>query len=346
MAGVTALREVLVEGDGVAAVCCARLLRDAGVPVGLLRTERPKLAAVLLGEATQSMLRELFPGGEPDDDLFTGFARVRRRIVLWGQAGEVVEMPHQGVVALEGELLRRLWERVGPMEEVGSSGWEGWSIYSSRGSIPEVNDLCFGSRRASLCLVELREDAGEEACWVESVPSGWLFAMCLGGGRATLIGVGATIDTLLGESRLVSAVVRRQVEEVKEAAAYPRMLEVLAGARRFACGSAAMAFDPLCGEGTGNAVREAFLAAAAVRAGIAGGDLEGLAAHYNARLRQGFYRHLEICRQFYATGGVGGFWETECASLEAGMRGLQVSMQAGGRPRYRLADRDLVPIGG
>ena len=51
---------VLVRGDGVAAACCVRSLSGHGLPVSVVRAGRPKLSAVLLGEATQSLLTDLF----------------------------------------------------------------------------------------------------------------------------------------------------------------------------------------------------------------------------------------------------------------------------------------------
>src|ERR1700737_1934414 len=109
MAVLNAAPTVLIEGDGVAAACCARLLTDAAIPCVLAKSVRPKLAAVLLGEQTQHLLRELFPARDDDDDLFAGFASIRRRIVRWGSA-KTVDLPHLGVVAPEEELLRRQWQ--------------------------------------------------------------------------------------------------------------------------------------------------------------------------------------------------------------------------------------------
>ena len=62
------------------------------------------------------------------------------------------------------------------------------------------------------------------------------------------------------------------------------MLDPLCDAGWLACGTAAMTFDPLCGDGTGNAVRESILAAAVIRAAAAGESSERLIAHYRCRL--------------------------------------------------------------
>ncbi len=105
-----------------------------------------------------------------------------------------------------------------------------------------------------------------------------------------------------------------------------------------------MSFDPLCGEGTGNAVREAFLAAAVVRSALSGDAAEPLVEHYASRLQQGFLRHLQVCLQFYASGGKGRFWHTESEALRDGIRTLEAALQLQGSPRYRLVDRTLLPI--
>ncbi len=336
-------RPVLIEGDGVAAVCCARLLTDAAVPCVLAKTVRPKLAAVLLGEQTQRLLRELFPARDGDDDLFAGFASISRRIVRWGPAAQAVDLPHLGVVVPEEELLRRLWKRVADLP-LAAAEHDGWSIFSSRGSVRDAVEFSCGSRQAFITPVELVSNAEKEACWVESVSGGWLFLLSLGEGCASLICVGETVDRALNESTVVAPRILTRPAEGVRAAAYPRILQPLAAPNWLACGTAAMSFDPLCGEGTGNAVREAFLAAAVVRAALAGHHAGALAAHYTSRLQQGFLRHLHICHQFYSSGGHGEFWDRESTTLQNSIRELESQSQNQLAARYRLIERSLVAI--
>jgi hypothetical protein len=339
----SAAREVLIEGDGIAAACCARLLTDAAIPCVLAKAPRPTLAAVLLGEQTQHLLRELFPASSPEDDLFAGFAAIRRRIVRWGFAEQAIELPHYGLVVPEAELLRRLWRRV-PHLPAAATQKEGWKILSSRGGVPAAVELRCGSRQAHLAPVELVDDAEDQACWVESVSNGWLFLLSLGDGTASFFCVADAIEPALNESTLVASRIRKRPEEYTQASAYPRILLLLASSQWLSCGTAAMTFDPLCGEGTGNAVREAILAAAVVQSALSGDAAEPLVEHYTSRLQQGFLRHLQICLQFYASGGKGTFWETECAALREGIRTLEAALQLQSSPRYRLVDRTLLPI--
>src|SRR5260370_10458334 len=192
----SAAREVLIEGDGIAAACCARLLTDAAITCVLAKGPRPTLAAVLLGEQTQHLLRALFPARSPDDDLFAGFATIRRRIVRWGIAEKAIDLPHYGLVVPEAELLRRLWQRV-PHLPAATTQKGGWKILSSRGSVPDPVELRCGSRQAYLAPVELVDDAEDHACWVESVSNGWLFLLSIGDGTASLICVADAIEHAL-----------------------------------------------------------------------------------------------------------------------------------------------------
>ena len=95
---------VLIRGDGVAASCCSRLLDGGSIEVGMEAQQRSKLPAIMLGETTQKLLRDVFDG----KDLFTGLPRISRRVVLWGAGATPVTVPHSAVVVSEQELLDRI----------------------------------------------------------------------------------------------------------------------------------------------------------------------------------------------------------------------------------------------
>jgi flavin-dependent dehydrogenase len=84
-----------------------------------------------------------------------------------------------------------------------------------------------------------------------------------------------------------------------------------------------MGFDPLCGDGVGNAAREAILAAAVIRAASEGAEVEGVVHHYRRRLLAAFGTHLEICRKFYQAGR-GLWWDQQVAQI---LRGLEWTNQ-------------------
>ncbi len=307
---------VRIAGDGVAARCCAHLL---GVPVeGGLRARVP---AVMLSEAAQQLMGDVFGR----DDLFRGLPRITRRAVKWGAAA--VEVPHSAVVISEEALLRALEGAAAPGAEQAD-----WTICSAAPLPPACVEHRFGSRMASVARVEM--SSGLDVCWIEAVEQGWLFL-----NSGWLIGVGAEIEQLLAESSLVRPRIGAMEEAGGRFPASPRMASPLGGEGWIACGSAAMGFDPLCGDGAAHAVREAILASAVIRAS-GNGDVLGLLAHYEARLTAGFLRHLGVCRQFYSTGGAGDWWRAELASVEEGMDWCRQRLE-GIKFRYRLEGVEL-----
>jgi hypothetical protein len=329
----------VVRGDGVAAACCVRSLSAHNLPVSIVRAGRPKLSAVLLGEATQSLLTDLFM----DKQLFQGLPRIRKRVVAWGPGSQPTVLPHSALVMSEHDLLERLWTRVQePIEEIHDAA--AWEIISSRVEDPAPDERQFGSRSAFVSKVQLRTAADRETCWAESLDAGWLFLFPLHGASACLISVGAPALSLIAQSRLIAAQVEAPITSTAEFPAYPRILSELCGSGWLACGTAAVAFDPLCGEGVANAVREAILASAVIRAAVRGADVESLLAHYDSRLMSGFLRHLQMCRHFYTTGGTGPFWSSELQLLQRGITWLSERLDPHPPPRYRLVGFELVAI--
>jgi hypothetical protein len=107
-----------------------------------------------------------------------------------------------------------------------------------------------------------------------------------------------------------------------------------------------MSFDPLCGEGAGNAAREAILACAAVRAILAGENTREVLAEYSLRLMLGFLRHLENCKEFYARDVSDAFWSSELELIEQGIAWSKSQLQTGSRPRFRLVGFGLERVAG
>jgi hypothetical protein len=106
-----------------------------------------------------------------------------------------------------------------------------------------------------------------------------------------------------------------------------------------------MSFDPLCGEGVGNAAREAILACAAVQAILAGESAPEVLAEYSLRLMLALLRHLENCREFYHREAANPFWSSELRLIEEGMAWTKRQLNAGPRPRFRLVGFGLERIG-
>jgi hypothetical protein len=332
---------VLIRGDGVAARCCAHLLSRSGVPVSFQPTHRSRLPAIMLSEPAQALIREVFGR----DNLFRDLPRIRKRIVAWGPGAKSVEMEHSAVVVSEELLLDSLGTALpNAADGVDMNEDIAWSVFASMPLPVAGAEHKFGSRIASALRVELKPTAEPAACWIESIEKGWLFLIA-NAGSGWLLSVGLRPHELLDQSRLIREQIAGYQPTAVQFAASPRIVEPLGEPGWIACGTAAMAFDPLCGDGTAHAVREAILASAVIAAAARGDDPVQLMAHYEARLTAGFRRHLAHCLQYYASGCGGTWWESEAGSVVEGLDWCDRRLSRHATFRYRLDGFELKAIG-
>lgn len=325
---------VVIRGGGAAASCSAFLLRRAGVNVAVQATDRARLPVLMLSDAAVSLIEGVFE----QPDVFFGSHRIRKRIVAWGRGAEFRVLEHSAVVVSEEKLLQSLGGQVDcPDAGVKSN----WSILSSRPLPAAATEQRFGSRTASAVRVTLRPEVDSSACWIESLEDGWLFLIPNSAGAGWLLSVGEPPNVLLASSRLVRLQILGMGARLGDFPAYPRILSPLCGPGWLACGTAAMAFDPICGDGTAHAIREAILAAAVIRSAESGENISDLLNHYEARLTQGFERHLKLCMDFYRSGHGGPWWDAEMESLDEGIRWCNRKSATFAQYRYRLNGFEL-----
>ena len=320
---------IFVQGDGVAAYCCAYLLTKAGFRVDLQPVDRPRLPVILLGDQALALIRDIFDQPALFDDL----PRIRKRVVAWGPGAKPIEVEHSAVVVSEALLLASIRPQVRDQLEGGAAPW---AIFAAPPLPSAVVQHSFGSRMASAVPVTLKENSDHAACWIESLDQGWLFLV-----SGWLLAVGAPAEALLAQSRVVAAEIADCSPPLGEFPAYARIAAPLCAPGWLACGTAAMAFDPICGDGTAHAIREAILASAVIRALADGGPTDHLLAHYEARLTAGFRRHLLLCRQFYSSGGTEALWKSELAAIDRGIHWADASLGAHMSFRYRLRGLEL-----
>jgi hypothetical protein len=203
---------------------------------------------------------------------------------------------------------------------------------------------CFGSRLASAVPVTLTEGSDPSACWIESLEHGWLFLVPRATRSGWLLAVGDKPEALLGRSRVVAAEIAERGASSGEFPAYARIASPLCAPGWLACGTAAMAFDPICGDGTAHAIREAILASAVIRALAKGGPSDDLLSHYEARLTAGFRRHLMLCRQFYVSGGTGDLWRSELDAIDRGTQWSEAKLRAHASFRFQLRGFELEAV--
>ncbi|MBN8831566.1 MAG: hypothetical protein J0G94_13315 [Sphingomonadales bacterium] len=323
--------KVAIRGSGVAASAAARLLARENIETVLLPAPRAKTPVVMLSDPARALLCDVFA----DPALFADRARIDRRIVAWG-GGEPVTLPHGAVILAESDL-----DTLRPPSAT-SDGADADIIIHAAAPFPASEVQRFAARHAEAVEVALRFREDHSACWIEAVADGWLFLIPVDSERAWLLCVGGAAERLMDQSRHVTA----RVDPIGPASAQfdvsPRLLSSLQGPGWLACGTAAIAFDPICGDGTAQALREAILASAVIAAMAQGGDAQALRLHHESMLIAAMRRHLKLCADFYRSGGQGPWWQAQLAALAEGFDWCTSLLATRPEPRYQLRDFHLI----
>lgn len=336
VSGITGIHDsgmkVLIRGNGVAASCSAHLLGLQGIAAALEAVGRPALPVVMLSDPALALIRDVFT----QPDLFAGRPRIDRRVVAWGGA-DPVTMPHSATIVTGAELARAL--HAAP--SVASTAVPDFTVHATS-PLPSGSLRQFGERSAVATPARLRDPADATACWIESLESGWLFLIPSGGERAWLLCVGSALEDGLTHSRLIAPRIVLSDATPQGFDPSPRMATDVTGPDWIACGTPAIAFDPICGDGTAQAVREAILGAAVIAAIRDGGDRSALTAHYGAMLVAAMRRHLQLSAPFYRTGGQGDWWRAAHDALAEGHDWCTARLSALPDPRYALHGYTLI----
>jgi 2-polyprenyl-6-methoxyphenol hydroxylase-like FAD-dependent oxidoreductase len=332
------LAEVQITGNGIAALSIAQLLSQSGIAVSMQSGRSKHQRSVLLSSQTVQLLSTIHRTDR--------FARlgwpVQRRSVLWGDAAEPVTVEHHGISIAEALLVEELRSHLpGPPTNELELASSGWVLETQLRNSEAV--VRYGERRAIFHRAKLRTSADAHCCFAESTATGWLFLLPTSFTEAVVICCGYHPEEVLPESRFVMLQVEDTSPNLDLVSIAPAMARELVASGLIRTGSAALQFDPLCGEGVGHAAREAYLATAVVRAANRGEQAQELLAHYATRLQQAFLRHLLVCRSFYAVHQESAFWRSELTYLEAGIAALQtetIHIPVG----FRFEDLDLKPV--
>ena len=325
---------VLVQGRGVSAAAAMAVLgENAACFAAEPGPERGAAPVVMLGEQALHLLHDLFGPAR-----FAGSHQISRRIVRW-DAADAITISHQAVAISGAHLLRAL-----PSVSGTSSPSPPCFTLRACSQSPAPAVLNFGRREAAAAPVVLASGADAAAVLVEAVAEGWLFLIPLGARNGWLLAVGDEPEVLLASSRLVAPEVAelRAVEARFETA--PRVLKTLIGGDWLAFGGGALAFDPLCGDGTAMAARGGILAGAVASAIAKGAAPEPLLRHYRAMLIAALRRHFAACLPFYHRGGASAWWEEQAEQAAAGHAWCTQMLSQEPEPRFvlignRLAER-------
>jgi hypothetical protein len=306
-------RQAFVGGSGLSAAACHVLLQRFGWNTsGDGMTERDSSVPFLVvNAATWRLIADIF-GRVPPSACVTA-----RRVVAGSHLPEVFAIAEQHYVVRNSalQIFGEPWLRsagaadqsIETRPEGGSSAW----ISSGR-------RVAWFSRAHS----ELPEAA--RSLIFEFVGGGWVFWAPTGDNTGFVQFVlpdtqpGADACRYLWRSTRLA---RRAITVEDEWLA--RAIPCAARVRRHIidnlttrCGSAAMRWDPIAGDGTGAALRSSILACAALRFAAAHPtEREAVWRHYGARLTRAFQGHMNACGRYYAEARLSAGWDLEMIAI-------------------------------
>jgi flavin-dependent dehydrogenase len=207
----------------------------------------------------------------------------------------------------------------------------------------------FGRRITLFCEVVMTAAADPATCWIESHSEGWVFFAPLSANSAILQATVAfrpdsaeeTLEEMIARTCYVRRLVDARATPVRFLASAPATRSPCGRWGRLAAGKAAMSLDPLCGDGTGQAVRAGLLAAAVIASIVDGEPGDAMLGHFNQRLEMTFGAHLRACANFYRSDVFGDCWNEEIAMVQTAARDAASSDEA--TLAYEHRDLRLTP---
>ncbi len=353
------MKSATVLGSGVAALCSAHVLARHGWTVALGEGDSSSGPRLVLNATTVQLVKAVF--GQ-DIVRWPETYRLPGRYTRWDADASARYAGGPAAVVSSETLCRRLRDRVvssapdrisvvaataetEPAEPYAGGRW----VISARGRNAAGTSRYRQWLRRSALVADVACDSAMSSAIMEATSEGWVFLFPHAPGMATLQAMVANVApapdaqlaAMLAETKSIGPRLLRSPGPAKVMRAAPRMVDDLCRLGWIAVGDEAISLDPLCGDGTGYALREAILAA-----GVAKWVEDGLPAadafnHYRLRLQCTVAAHLRACLSFYRTADFHDAWEPELEAMERGRRELESSIAAQPEATLRMRGFDL-----
>lgn len=340
-----------VLGGGIGALCCAALLRRKGWNVALCLPPQTQSPTVVLNAVTIQLIHNIF--GDVSHVLRDA-QPIKRHYINWGDNRAEEFTSTSGFTLRGNDLSARLLDLLSHDSQliVTDETWAepfDWQIYAAKS---RSNDVRFGQRCAISVDVTLHEDSDFTTSFIEATPGGWLFLAPTAPGRAVLQAVvpekpkdlSQNLRSLLDHTRRIKRIVADFASAAFAVDCAPKKLHRLDGPNWLATGTAACSYDPLCGDGTGCAIRAAILGAAVLEGIDRGTTKESLLTYYNLRLTYAFYTHLRSCLSLYSSASFNEIWREELNVTQEGLREVEQELASMSTNHYRLNNFELLPM--
>lgn len=336
-------KRVLIIGCGITGLSCAKLLSSHGWEVEILGTPNYNKPYLVLNGITCELLQDIWQDPHLWDDAFS----LTKHKVIWGEESTMTNINYPAV-SIEGTVLeKRLYNQLNHCIHITDNVKKfqaslnpdylqhlnqkfTWIIDSS-GRESQVSEilgkrkrLVFGERHVISTKVRLKSTNKQIGSWMEAVKDGWIFLAPLSQQTALLqvmlpgspICASTALSQILDQSKLIQAQISSVLHTPKLFNATPSLNLSPYGKGWISIGDAACSFDPICGDGTGYAIRQVFLATGALNGIATGIEYEEALQHFTMRLRKTFCSHLEHCINYYSESFSSILWKDELSRMK------------------------------
>lgn len=278
--------------------------------------------------------------------------RLRARRMLWSQRTRAT-LEDDAIVVDLAALKAAMTSIVEIQGATDANGREeaDWRFVATATAADAAMVLSGGARSAVSVPVALHPGANTEAMTVAAAAAGWSSLIPTGATSAHLFAVGAGAIIARGAwfEELVAETVRAEISDFIGPAAIldaaPRLHAAPWRDRgRILVGTAAIAWDPLSGDGVGVGIRTAHMAAVAADNAVSRAEPEPLKTFYADRLARAMRAHLEALLTLYAETPFAKHWTVERDAMRYMADALRVRLERAETRQYAISEGNLSPL--
>jgi flavin-dependent dehydrogenase len=339
---------VTIVGAGPAGTTLARILLNRGFAVSIVQKKLPESRVVAIPFSTIRLAAQLWHISP--NELIEGPVIPRRRVAWTSRDAILIDDPVVvcDIARWSGELLERLrccGVELTDKNNDGDSDPVNWLVIAS--GRKNIDDwVVAGHRMAIAAVVEMIPGFDAHSTVIATTSKGWLFAAPGFDKTLAVCFVQPGTEPMPDRYALTAALTEIfpqstnfEIESCSlPAVVAPALNCVPIEGRKVYIGDAALAIDPLRGDGVGFALRGALLAQAAIAAAMDCTLSPSIAIHYSGRLREVFYSHIANCIRHYAHAQNARLWRREIVAMRSAIERIPSPPD---KHEFRLVGMDL-----
>jgi flavin-dependent dehydrogenase len=366
------MSKILIIGSGIAALTCAKILKDHGHAITIYDPVSFTLPILTLNHLTANLICSLW-----DNKNCFGSARIihNRKVITTNQSFETnLELLS---VAIEGNLLRKRLRNflsksgrvihkgndvkqqvdkqiVDCLEDKKAKPFD-WIIdasgrycYTAR-LLGSPQRLSFGERRVYNQIVRLNPSVNKATCCMEITPDTWMFIVPFLKNKAIVQCMSPNLGkrpcnvfiNSIDETNVIKNMIKNFEGSYSIYDAYPQISFPICKSGWIAVGDSATSFDPISGDGIGYSLKGSILAVAVINSVSAGLDFQDCLDHYTMRLQSEFAYHIKECIKYYEIWFSTPSWNYENMLMNKGLEDMLYEKK---KFKFKLKDFQLIQL--